>query len=94
VTGEDNIARFDSRRYRSDDIKFKLPVGQDKFQVTTRPIHKLIMVILTEEQTLADEIESGAADGNNGRDAHESMQLYANLLSKQERTSTHPRLTS
>jgi hypothetical protein len=49
------------------------------------------MAIPTEEQTFADEIESGAADGGNGRDGHESMQLDANPLSSQERTSTHLR---
>jgi hypothetical protein len=49
------------------------------------------MAIPTEEQNFADEIESGATDGNNGRDALESMQLYVNPLSNQERTSTHPR---
>jgi hypothetical protein len=34
----------------SADVEYKIP-GEAKFRVTTKPIHKLVLVVLVEEQT-------------------------------------------
>jgi hypothetical protein len=41
-------------RVRAADIKYKLP-GEASFRMTTRPIHKLVMVLPVEEQAVASE---------------------------------------
>jgi hypothetical protein len=43
-------------RVRAADIKYKLP-GESVFRMTTRPIHKLVLVTLVEEQAVAGEQE-------------------------------------
>ncbi len=37
-------------KVRSADLEYKVP-GKSKFRVTTRPIHKLVLVVPVEEQT-------------------------------------------
>ncbi len=39
---------------RAADIEYKLP-GEASFRMTTRPIHKLVMVLPVEEQAVASE---------------------------------------
>ncbi len=39
-------------KVRSADVEYKIP-SEAKFQVTTRPIHKLVLVVLVEEQTMS-----------------------------------------
>ncbi len=41
-------------RVRAADIEYKLP-GEASFRMTTRPIHKLVMVLPVEEQAVASE---------------------------------------
>ncbi len=43
-------------RVRAADIEYKLP-GEASFRTTTRPIHKLVMVLPVEEQAVAGEQE-------------------------------------
>jgi hypothetical protein len=43
-------------RVRAADIEYKLP-GEGSFRTTTRPIHKLVMVLPVEEQAVAGEQE-------------------------------------
>jgi hypothetical protein len=43
---------------RAADIEYKLP-GESVFRTTTRPIHKLVLVVPVEEQTAA----AGQAEG-------------------------------
>jgi hypothetical protein len=40
-------------KVRSADVEYKIP-GESKFRVTTRPIHKLILVVPVEEQTMEE----------------------------------------
>jgi hypothetical protein len=40
-------------KVRSADVEYKIP-GESKFPVTTRPIHKLILVVPVEEQTVEE----------------------------------------
>ncbi len=47
-------------RVRSSDIEYKLP-GETVHRTTTRPIHKLVMVVPVEEQTAASELGKGEA---------------------------------
>ncbi len=48
-------------RVRAADIEYKLP-GESVFRTTTRPIHKLVLVVPVEEQAIAGEQgEKGAA---------------------------------
>jgi hypothetical protein len=42
------------RRVRAADIEYKLP-GEASFRMTTRPFHKLVMVLPVEEQAVASE---------------------------------------
>ncbi len=42
------------RKVRSADIEYKIP-GESRFRVTTRPIHKLLLVVPVEEQTMGKE---------------------------------------
>jgi hypothetical protein len=47
-------------KVRAADIEYKLP-GESVFRVTTRPIHKLVLVVPIEEQTsVADQVEAEA----------------------------------
>ncbi len=39
---------------RSADFEYKVP-GENKFRISTRPIHKLVLKIPMEEQTMEDE---------------------------------------
>ncbi len=49
-------------RVRAADIEYKLP-GESVFRTTTRPIHKLVLVVPVEEQAIAGEQEEeGAAE--------------------------------
>jgi hypothetical protein len=41
------------RKIRSVDVEYKIP-GESNFRVTTRPIHKLVLVVPVEEQTLRE----------------------------------------
>ncbi len=41
------------RKVRSVDVEYKIP-GESNFRVTTRPIHKLVLVVPVEEQTLRE----------------------------------------
>ncbi len=43
---------------RAADIEYRLP-GESVFRTTTRPIHKLILVVPAEEQTAEDDRERG-----------------------------------
>ncbi len=43
-------------RVRSADIEYRLP-GETVYRTTTRPIHKLVMVVLVEEQAAASGLE-------------------------------------
>ncbi len=43
-------------RVRAADVEYKLP-GEAGFRTTTRPIHKLVMVLPVEEQATASEQE-------------------------------------
>jgi hypothetical protein len=49
---------------------YKIP-GESKFHVTTRPIHKLVLVVLVEEQTM-EEPEDLLEDQEEGVNAQES----------------------
>ncbi len=40
-------------KVRSADVEYKIP-GESKFHVTTRPIHKLVLVVPVEEQTMEE----------------------------------------
>jgi hypothetical protein len=40
-------------KVRSGDVEYKIP-GESKFRVTTRPIHKLILVVPVEEQMIEE----------------------------------------
>jgi hypothetical protein len=40
-------------RVRSVDVEYKVP-GESKFCITTRPIHKLVLVVPVEEQTMEE----------------------------------------
>lgn len=51
---------------QSANVEYKLP-GEFKFRTTTRPIHKLILIVLVEEQTFNKEI-GGAEDDNKGEE--------------------------
>jgi hypothetical protein len=46
------------RKVRAADIEYRLP-GESVFRVTTRPIHKLVLVVPAEEQTGARDPEGG-----------------------------------
>jgi hypothetical protein len=41
----------------SADIEYKVP-GESTFRITLRPIHKLVLVVPIEEQTMEDEWEA------------------------------------
>jgi hypothetical protein len=41
-------------KVRAADIEYKVP-GESKFRSTSRPIHKLVLVVLVEEQTMEEE---------------------------------------
>jgi hypothetical protein len=41
-------------KVRSADVEYKIP-GESKVRVTTSPIHKLILLVPVEEQTLGEE---------------------------------------
>jgi hypothetical protein len=47
-------------RVRSADIEYRLP-GEMRYRTTTRPIHKLVLIIPMEEQTV-EKSEEGAVD--------------------------------
>ncbi len=40
-------------KVRSVDVEYKIP-GESKFCVTTRPIHKLVLMVPVEEQTMEE----------------------------------------
>jgi hypothetical protein len=50
------------RKVRSVDVEYKIP-GEAKFQVTPRPIHKPVLVVPVEEQTLSKREVPGWARG-------------------------------
>jgi hypothetical protein len=55
-------------RVRAADIEYKLP-GESVFRTTTRPIHKLVLVVPVEEQVAADVPgEEGAVAGGQGEE--------------------------
>jgi hypothetical protein len=43
-------------RVRAADVEYKLP-GETVFRATTRPVHKLVLIVPIEEQAVADEQE-------------------------------------
>ncbi len=45
-------------KVRAADIEYKLP-GESVFRTTTRPIHKLVLVVPAEEQVIAGDREEG-----------------------------------
>jgi hypothetical protein len=47
-------------KVRSADIEYRLP-GETRYRTTTRPIHKLVLIIPMEEQTVG-ESEEGAVN--------------------------------
>ncbi len=49
-------------RVRAADIEYKLP-GESVFRTTTQPIHKLVLVVLVEEQAIAGEQEEEGVVG-------------------------------
>jgi hypothetical protein len=53
-------------KVRAADIKYKLP-GESVFRTTTRPIHKLVLVVPVEEQTIAGEQEEEETIGPNSQ---------------------------
>ncbi len=67
-------------RVRSADVEYKIP-GESKFHVTTRPIHKLILMVPVEEQTMEEpgdqmeeeEEESKAQGSTNDGDVKENF---------------------
>jgi hypothetical protein len=50
-------------RVRSADIEYKIP-GENKFRVSTRPIHKIVLAVPVEEQTMEEAERSGAIEEN------------------------------
>jgi hypothetical protein len=40
-------------KVRLADIQYEVP-GENKFRISTRPIHKLVLIIPMEEQTMED----------------------------------------
>jgi hypothetical protein len=42
----------------SADVKYKIP-GESTFRVTTRPIHKLVLIVPVEEQTMEEPADPG-----------------------------------
>ncbi len=49
-------------KVRAADIEYKLP-GESVFRTTTRPIHKLVLVVPIEEQAIAGEQGEGGTTG-------------------------------
>ncbi len=49
-------------KVRAADIEYRLP-GESVFRTTTRPIHKLILVVPAEEQAIAGDRERGEGTG-------------------------------
>jgi hypothetical protein len=49
-------------KVRAADIEYKLP-GESVFRTTTRPIHKLVLVVPAEEQAIAGDREEGGGAG-------------------------------
>ncbi len=43
-------------KVRAADIEYKVP-GEDRFRVTTRPVHKLVLIIPIEEQVIEENKE-------------------------------------
>jgi hypothetical protein len=41
-------------KVRAEDIEYKVP-GESRFRSTTRPIHKLVLIVPVEEQTIEEE---------------------------------------
>jgi hypothetical protein len=66
------------------DAEYKL-LGEDKFRVITRPINKLIFVVLIEEQTFEEEAE--AMEDNNGREEQPPISNQLPLEGGQEQVS-------
>jgi hypothetical protein len=60
------------RKVRSVDVEYKIP-GETKFCVTTRLIHKLVLVVPVEEQTM-EEPEMQVEAVEEGRDPPERQQ--------------------
>jgi hypothetical protein len=43
-------------KIRSTDVEYKLP-GESKLRVSTRPIHKLVLIVPVEEQTMEGSVD-------------------------------------
>ncbi len=56
-------------KVRAPDIEYKLP-GESVFRTTTRPIHKLVLVVPAEEQAIA-----GNQEGGEGAEANQPVPL-------------------
>jgi hypothetical protein len=54
-------------RVRSADIEYRLP-GEAVYHTTTRPIHKLVMIIPVEEQTAASSAEETRVKEHKGQE--------------------------
>ncbi len=54
-------------KVRAADIEYKVP-GESKFRSITRPIHKLVLVVPVEEQTMEEEERPGDQDKWEGTD--------------------------
>jgi hypothetical protein len=57
----------------SVDMEYKVP-GEEKFWVTTRPIHKLIIAVTIKEQTFNYALENEAEEETIGRVSPKNMQ--------------------
>jgi hypothetical protein len=59
-------------KVRAANIEYKVP-GESKFRSTTRPIHKLVLIVPVEEQTMEEE-EEGSGDRGRGTELRPEME--------------------
>jgi hypothetical protein len=65
-----NVHRGMDGKVRAADVENKVP-GESKFRMTTRPIHKLVLIVPVEEQTMEEAEERDSQEYGGGEQEEE-----------------------